>query len=231
MAHPVARKFTSGQDLRRLVSRRIGAFTGCQPNWFKIALEMVVWMGVGPARALALGLMAAVLTACASTPAPIAAGGSVRPAPREALPRWEGAEEPRVADAGAGLQCVPYARQLSGVSIYGDANTWWRQAAGRYPRSSRPAPGSVLVLQGYNTTARGHVAVVTHIDSDRLLRVDHANWLNNGEISVGVPVLDVSPDNDWSEIRVWHIPGGHWGGRIYQAQGFIHPFSLQAALS
>ena len=30
------------------------------------------------------------------------------------------------------LQCVPYARQVSGIRIYGDAHTWWDQAEGRY---------------------------------------------------------------------------------------------------
>lgn len=186
-------------------------------------------MGVGPARALVFGLMAAVVTACASTSAPISADG-LR-GTTEIMPSWRGAGEARVVDPSAGLQCVPFARQTSGIQIYGDANTWWRQAAGRYPQSARPAAGSVLVTRGYNNSGRGHVAVVTRIDSSRLIRVDQANWLNNGEISVGVPVLDVSPNNDWSEVRVWHIPGGHWGGRIYQAQGFIHPFALHAALS
>jgi len=193
---------------------------------------MTIRLRIGSVRALGLGLMAAALTACASTPAPISGGyGGGRDAIAPELgPRWTG-ETPRVADAGAGLQCVPFARRVTGVEIFGDANTWWTQAAGRYPRSSRPAPGSVFVIRGFNNPGRGHVSVVTHVDSSRLIRVDHANWLNNGEISVGVPILDISPNNDWSEIRVWHIPGGHWGGRVYQAQGFIHPFSLQAALS
>lgn len=183
---------------------------------------------IGPARALCLGLLAAVLAACASTPAPISAGDYARPS--ASLPDFQG-DEPRVADYSARLQCVPFARQASGVQLFGDANTWWRQAAGRYPRSNSPAFGSVFVIQGYNNPGRGHVAVVTHIDSSRLIRVDHANWLNEGEISVGVPILDVSPNNDWTEIRVWHIPGGHWGGRVYRAEGFIHPFVLHAALS
>jgi surface antigen len=114
------------------------------------------------------------------------------------------------------LQCVPFAREASGVEIYGDANTWWVRAEGRYPRSSQPAPGSVLVVRGYRDTGRGHVAVVTRIESSRLIIVDHANWLNGGEISVDVPVLDVSPDNDWSQIRVWTchhaIPRAHGTG-------------------
>ena len=188
-------------------------------------------LNLSPARALCLGLAAAALTACASTPAPISAGGYAR-APAERLPDLpDGEGEPRVTDYSANLQCVPFARQLSGVQIFGNANTWWAQSAGRYPRSSQPAFGSVFVLQGYNTSARGHVAVVTHIDSSRLIRVDQANWLNGGEISRSVPILDVSPNNDWSEVRVWHIPGGHWGGRVYQGQGFIHPFQLHAAMS
>jgi len=156
-------------------------------------------------------------------------GGLSRPGAGR-LPDYRG-EEPRIADQNANLQCVPFARNTSGVELYGDANTWWGQAEGRYPRSKSPAFGSVFVIRGYNDPGRGHVAVVTHIDSSRLIRVDHANWLNGGEISTGVPVLDVSPNNDWSEIRVWHIPGGHWGGRVYQAEGFIHPFQLQAAMS
>ena len=189
---------------------------------------MAGFASIGPARGLCLGLMAAALAACASTPASISAGGSDRPG--ASLPDYQG-REPRVVDYSARLQCVPFARQASGVQLFGDANTWWRQAAGRYPRSNSPAFGSVFVIQGYNNPGRGHVAVVTHIDSSRLIRVDHANWLNEGEISVGVPILDVSPNNDWTEVRVWHIPGGHWGGRVYRADGFIHPFVLHAALS
>lgn len=188
---------------------------------------------IGPARALCLGLLLAALAACATTPAPISVGGGgygSHPPAANSLPDPEG-DEARVTDYAANLQCVPFARQISGVEIYGNANTWWSQAAGRYPRSNSPAYGSVFVMHGYSTSTRGHVAVVTHIDSSRLIRVDQANWLNGGEISRGVPVLDVSPNNDWTEVRVWHIPGGHWGGRIYRADGFIHPFQLQAAMS
>ncbi|ANP47183.1 CHAP domain-containing protein [Candidatus Viadribacter manganicus] len=192
---------------------------------------MAGFFDTGPARALCLGLMALALAACATTPAPISAGGRFPGDLRaQSLPEPRGAL-PQVTDYAANLQCVPFARQVSGVDIYGNANTWWAQAAGRYPRSNSPAYGSVFVIHGFNTSARGHVSVVTHIDSSRLIRVDHANWLNGGEISRGVPVLDVSANNDWTEVRVWHIPGDHWGGRIYRADGFIHPFQLHAAMS
>jgi surface antigen len=162
-------------------------------------------------------------------PAPIA--GVAGELPAASAPSQEFGGDPRVTDYAANLQCVPFARRESGVEIYGNANTWWRQAAGRYARSRTPAPGSVLVVRGYNNPRRGHVAVVRRIESDRVIFIDQANWLNGGEISVSVPVFDVSPNNDWSEIRVWHIPGAHWGGRVYDVEGFIHPFTLQAAMS
>lgn len=178
------------------------------------------------ARAFGLGLVAAALGACASLPAPVSLG----PVAETGAPAPAEFGDARVTDYAANLQCVPFARQASGIAIYGDANTWWRQAAGRYPRSHSPAPGSVLVIRGYNNPGRGHVAVVRRIESSRVIFIDQANWLNGGEVSVNVPVLDVSPSNDWSEIRVWHIPGGHWGGRVYTAEGFIHPFTLHAAM-
>jgi hypothetical protein len=36
-----------------------------------------------------------------------------------------------------GLQCVPFARALTGVTIFGDAHTWWNQAEGKYQRGNR----------------------------------------------------------------------------------------------
>jgi hypothetical protein len=127
----------------------------------------------------------------------------------------------RVANWRAGLQCVPFARRESGVEIYGDANTWWRQASGRFETSPTPEERAVLVLEGYQTTARGHVAVVREVVSPRLIIVDHANWLNVGEVTRDVPVRDVSEAGDWSEVQVWNVTGRHWGGRTYRVQGFI----------
>lgn len=178
-------------------------------------------------RALALGLIAAGLGACATSPAPMVSGRT--PANRGPFGGDTGIDPyapPRILDGTQPLQCVPFARSASGIEIYGDANTWWNQAAGRYPRSAQPAPGAVFVMRGYNDPNRGHVAVVTAIVSSRIIRVDQANWFNAGEISLAVPVLDVSPNNDWSEVRVWYVPDQHWGGRVYQAEGFIHPFPL-----
>ena len=119
------------------------------------------------------------------------------------------------------LSCVPFARAHSGIDIHGDAWTWWDQAQGRYPRGSEPAPGAVMVLAGYSGSKRAHVAVVRRIVSSREIRVDHANWLNNGAIFLDDPVADVSPDNDWSEVLVWNVQTHAWGIHTYNVQGFI----------
>jgi CHAP domain len=161
-------------------------------------------------RLLTAAALALVLGGCASDfldPGPIG-----RHAPGAA---------PRVVRGGEPLQCVPYARNQSGVRLWGDAYTWWDKAAGRFERASAPEAGSVMVMKGYNSNARGHVAVVRRVLNEREIVVDHANWLNTGEISLDNPVLDVSEDNDWSRVRVWYAPGGHYGGRVYEVQGFI----------
>jgi surface antigen len=78
-----------------------------------------------------------------------------------------------------------------------------------------------MVIRGYDDDERGHLAVVRRVLNDREIVVDHANWLNGGEISIDNPIMDVSDDNDWSEVRVWYTPDRHYGGRIYEVQGFI----------
>jgi hypothetical protein len=161
---------------------------------------------------------ALALSACATTQTAPPGPGLASPPARSADPN-----APAILSGWAAMQCVPFARERSGIQIFGDAGTWWTQAHGRYPRSGLPAPGAVLALRGYNLPERGHVAVVVDVVSDREIRVEQANWLNGGEVSVRVPVRDVSASNDWSEVRVWHIPGGAWGGRVYQVEGFIHP--------
>ena len=152
-------------------------------------------------------------------------------APRAFERAPDAAYEPvaRITNSRASLQCVPFARRESGVEIYGNANTWWQQAQGRYETSQQPAEGSVLALEGYATTSRGHVAVVKEVVSPRMIIVDHANWMNQGEISRDVPVMDVSEAGDWSEVRVWNVPGRHWGGRTYNVQGFILNILTEAA--
>jgi hypothetical protein len=36
-------------------------------------------------------------------------------------------------------------------------------------------------------------------------------------------VLDVSPGNDWSAVRVWWPPSQAWGVTVYPTYGFIQP--------
>jgi len=124
---------------------------------------------------------------------------------------------------GSPLQCVPYARDHSQVALYGDAYTWWDQAAGRYARGTAPKPGAVMVLNGYAGPSRAHVAVVRDILDARDIRIDHANWLDDGAVYLDDPVRDVSPDNDWSQVRVYNLKAEAWGSRIYSVQGFIGP--------
>ena len=123
------------------------------------------------------------------------------------------------------LQCVPFARAVSGIEIFGNARTWWAQAAGRYDRGQRPEVGAVLVLAGTARLKDGHVAVVHQLQSDpRVILVTHANWGNDGNTRGVVherqPVMDVSPGNDWSMVRMWNTKGEF--GSPYPAHGFIY---------
>ncbi len=130
---------------------------------------------------------------------------------------------PATIDTGPRLECVPYAREHSGVNIHGDAYTWWDKAAGVYYRGSEPVMGAVMLMVGYAGKHRAHVAVVRRMVSPREIRIDHANWLNDGAIYVNDPVMDVSEDNDWSQVKVWNIRSGSWGTKIYNVKGFIGP--------
>src|SRR3990172_347826 len=67
----------------------------------------------------------------------------------------------RIVTPARPLQCVPYARQASGIDIRGDAWTWWRSAKGIYRQGQRPAVGAVLVLKRTARLRGGHLAVVT----------------------------------------------------------------------
>ncbi len=134
--------------------------------------------------------------------------------------------KPVIVPIGRGLQCAQYARMRSGLTLAGDAARWWYLAAGRYKRDRRPEPGAVMVMGG---TRHGHVAVVVELRSKREVLVDHANWMNRGEIQMGALVRDVSPANDWSQVRVWYPPINDLGNRAYPVFGFILNEPFQAA--
>src|SRR5579862_4153920 len=94
-----------------------------------------------PMLRLILPLLAAALSGCASSP---------RTCPNLAAT----SEHP-------GLTCAPFARELSGIALYGDPGGWWDEAAGRYGRADQPVVGSVLVLRRAGRLPTGHVAVVS----------------------------------------------------------------------
>jgi surface antigen len=110
----------------------------------------------------------------------------------------------------AHVECVPVARQQSGIQIYGDARTWWSQADGRYARGNTPRKGAVLAFKPHGAMTLGHVAAVSKIIDDRNILVTHANWSmingRRGQIERNVRMIDVSEDGDWSRVRVWYAP-------------------------
>jgi len=168
---------------------------------------------------LASFMLAGLLSACASSsPAPSVPEPFVPMAP-EIIARDD---TPRIIETSVPFECVVYARQISGLAIYGNAWTWWDQAAGLYNRGSTPQPGAALVLKRQGAS-QGHIAVVLRVIDSRTILTEHANWLNRGEIQKNSRILDVSPANDWSQVRVWYTPGNAWGISTYAAYGFIYP--------
>lgn len=125
------------------------------------------------------------------------------------------------------LQCVPYARQVSGIRIYGDALTWWEQAEGRYARGHRPKVGAVMSFAPHGRMELGHVAAVSRVIDSRNVLLRHANWSvidgRRGQIENDVRAVDVSPENDWSQVRVWYAPIGNLGTTAWPVNGFIYP--------
>ncbi len=121
----------------------------------------------------------------------------------------------------APLQCVPFARALSSIAIYGDALHWWDSAAGRYQRGQVPRVGSVLSFRPSLRMPLGHVAVVTRVLGKRLIEIDHANWSFPGAITGGVVVVDVSDNNDWTAVHV-ELGRSDWFGSLYATNGFIY---------
>jgi surface antigen len=126
------------------------------------------------------------------------------------------------------LQCVPFAREVSGISIRGDAWTWWNAAEGQYDRGHTPRIGAVVVFKKFAAMRYGHVAVVARVVNSREVLVDHANWAphrgrGRGQVSKMVAVTDVSPRNDWTEVRVWNVSTSDFGTRTYPTYGFIYP--------
>lgn len=169
----------------------------------------------------------ATVPASASTPGRTAAPpeSGLRTAALSARPAATPAAQRAPAVRGF-LTCVPYARMVSGIDLRGNARDWWAAAAGRYHRSQVPEVGAVLVFPASGSMRAGHVAVVEQVLGPRHILIHHANWegpgIRKGSVTRGVSVVDVSPNNDWTRVRVQTglTPGIY--GREYPTYGFIH---------
>ena len=130
----------------------------------------------------------------------------------------------RFATRSYGISCVPYARQVSGIQVAGNAWQWWNNAEGLYARGDAPEAGSVLNFRANGRMRLGHVAVVARVVNAREVIVDHANWPSgggSGGVSHDVAVVDVSEANNWSAVRVELGRGGEFGS-VYPTYGFIY---------
>ncbi|WP_240904440.1 CHAP domain-containing protein [Rhodobacter sp. SGA-6-6] len=117
------------------------------------------------------------------------------------------------------IWCVPFARTVSGVQIKGNANTWWKKAAGVYERGHAPKVGAVMAFAASKAMPMGHVAVVSKVVSEREILIDQANWERN-RITQDTLVVDVSEKGDWSMVRVANAAGTL--GRTNPVNGFIY---------
>ncbi len=123
-----------------------------------------------------------------------------------------------------GISCVPYARQVSGIKVAGNAWQWWNNAQGHYARGDVPEADSVLNFRSNGRMRLGHVAVVVKVVNAREVIVDHANWpsdVSRGNVSRDVAVVDVSEANNWSAVRVELGRSGKFGS-VYPTYGFIY---------
>ena len=129
---------------------------------------------------------------------------------------------PTAANAQTFWQCAPFARVFSGIQLFGAAGSWWNQAIGKYAQGSAPKLGSVLVFKAIGSMRSGHVATVTKVISDRIVKVTHANWSRRGSVERDVMVMDASAKGDWSAVKVWYGPIGDVGTKAYPTYGFIY---------
>jgi surface antigen len=158
-------------------------------------------------------------------------GAASRPAagrptnPRPAPARTSASQRASVP-ASAGISCVPYARQVTGMDISGNGREWWNNAAGRYARGQRPERGSILSFPASGGMQHGHVAVVSRVIDSRVIEIDHANWagpgIRRGTVMRGVRVVDASDANDWTQVRVQVGWTAESFGRVYPTHGFIY---------
>jgi len=166
-----------------------------------------------------LCVAALALSACAGAPrtedAPQGFGG-IDPA-REAMALREAAS---LRAKGQRVWCVPFARNVSGINIRGNAHTWWGKASGTFDQSRTPAVGAVMSFRSTSSMPLGHIAVVSKVVSKDRILIDHANW-HRDKVSQNMAVIDVSAKGDWSSVRLETNPDAFGG--VYPVNGFILP--------
>src|SRR3546814_7709184 len=87
----------------------------------------------------------------------------------------------------------------------------------------------VLAFRSSRAMRAGHVAMVSKVLSNREVLLNHANWSYRGGVEQDALAVDVSPEGDWSEVRVWYGPSGQLGIRSNPAYGFIYPEASSGA--
>jgi hypothetical protein len=136
---------------------------------------------------------------------------------------------PAQAASPRGGNCVAYARAVTGIELDGNAAAWWPHAAGRYERGQMPKLGAILVFKPSGSMHVGHVAVVSRIVDPREILVDQANWIP-GRVVRAMSVIDASPANDWTSVKVIELHSGTHG-RENATYGFIYPHNLPVGLA
>jgi surface antigen len=117
--------------------------------------------------------------------------------------------------------CALYARAETGVALFGAAGGWWDEAAGFYQRGHVPEVGSILVFRRTGIIPSGHVAIVSKVVGPGEVLVDQSNWYH-GMVTHDTPVIDTSPDHDWTSVAVMNIGSGEFG-RDSPTYGFVYP--------
>src|SRR5262245_18492528 len=107
-------------------------------------------------------LLATFLSACEPRSFPVDVPTMTKPPPTLAIfapaapePMPISCEPPPPSPDNARMQCVAYARAVTGLDLKSDAWRWWKAASGHYQRGPEPAAYSVLVLSQGNRLSRG----------------------------------------------------------------------------
>ena len=81
---------------------------------------------------------------------------------------------------------------------------------------------ALFALEPAGTRQRtGVPPFLSDIVARRKILVTQANWVHH-RVTMDQAVIDVSPDNDWSAVRVFWPPSNAMGAGEYPAYGFIH---------